>query len=407
MSSRSLFQYFKSFEINNDTGLNVAFSYPSSKEETRKQMVDLLLQSSLLYKKNEKSLTKKEKNSYMYYANTILYKIVHNFLQEYYSISSSSSSFSSIPSSTPSSSEFSPLKKLSFLTELTKLFLSYFALTPTNRIKYETIFSKEFVNSLYNEIDEKLLEDVDTEDEGEEERPPKVISQSNDTDSGILDNDHDSSSSEEKSDSLILSSFYKAENRLWILLLFSVKNLLELRKKDSFHFQAQYRLSLILYDLEQMKASFPLWISRSLVSSPSPVTSASSSVPQPQQNSTVTVSTTGSSEVSPVSAPVVGNPSSELIIPESQLSQSYQHLEEVPLTAAVITYFTEEPFVTKDPKSLIITNTLLLSFLSDLSIKKSFLEMNKLFERRLPQIVAMWHDHIPDNPWEKVKVSKF
>jgi hypothetical protein len=402
MSSRSLFQCFKHFEMSNEVDtLEVGNSYPTSKEEARKQMVDLLLQSSFLYKKNEKSLTKKEKNSYIYYANSILYKIIYNFLQEYYAMSSSSSfsSFSSNSSSIPTS-PFSPLKKLSFLSELTKLFLSYFALTPINRVKYESIFSKEFVNSLYNEIDKKLLEDVDTEDEEEEERLRKDVYRGDDNDRNITENEHDSFI-EEKSDSPILSSFYKAENRLWILLLFSVKNLLELRKKDPFHFQAQYRLSLILNDLVQIKPSVPSWITQSLVV-PRSTSSSSSSVDQPQQSTTAAVFGTETSGSRVASDPFLSeNQSSENNLSEFQ-SQQYQSVEEVPQTASMISYFVEEPFITNDPDLLKITNNLLLSFLSDLSVKKSFLEMNKLFERRLPQIVAMWHDHIPDNPWEKV-----
>lgn len=226
---------------------------------------------------------------------------------------------------------------------------------------------------------------------------------------------------------------WKDEDRLWLLLCFSIRQMLEIRKKDSYHFQTQFRLAMMTHEMLGMKEHFPQWISDSFL----PISSSStnkeentanlidpttptigSAISMDQEETMMEVDLSQSSinqaevglevELETDEVMKVEEEKKDTLEEEDDV-ESYDVEEETKLN--VIVQANNEELSSKvveivHAQSILrLHNPLLLSFLTTISPIKAFNEMHKLFERRYPQIIAMWHDQIPDNPWEKVFTS--
>jgi hypothetical protein len=295
----------------------------------------LLMESSVLFKRTEKDLTKKEKLAYLYHYNETYEKMIWSHLLQYVH-----------------DDEISVQAE----TEVNLVFEFYFPFqnlfTNANKMNVESFFGKEFL-SYY-------------------------VSTSS------------------------LVPVFSTEEKLWIMVLFFVKSLLEIRKKDMYHFQSQYRISLILYTLSHIpQEKIPNWVIQSLgpekqlelLTEEKESLSLSelffskkqtSEETLDQENQAQIISTLLNKMVEFIGNKIEGEASTVNTISGSQKSK------------------TKNTTVSSKPPAFRIKNTLLLSFLGDISRKKSLLEMHKLFDRRLPQIINMWHDQAPDNAWEKV-----
>lgn len=243
---------------------------------------------------------------------------------------------------------------------------------------------------------------------------------------------------------------WNEEDCLWFLFCFSIRQMLEIRKKDCYHFQTQYRLAMMLHNLVELKPFFPHWIMNSFL----PIKPLSNELNALSSAIDPTLEVAGKS----LWSETVDMESREMEIPDltqNEVSSSYpeglKEVEmdvdiEVPIAEAEVEdnngeheedaeneeggsfeievedeNQTEEnlvmqsadenmpeattaPDIVNIPASNVLRlhNSLLINFLENISHAQAFKEMHKLFERRYPQIIAMWHDQIPDNPWEKV-----
>jgi hypothetical protein len=291
----------------------------------------LLMESSMLFKRTEKDLTKKEKLAYLYHYNETYEKMIWSHLLQYIH-----------------DDEINDQAE----TEVNLVFEFYFPFqnlfANTNKVNVESLFGKEFLSSYVS-------------------NSPSV-------------------------------QVFSGEDKLWIMVLFFVKNLLEIRKKDMYHFQSQYRISLILYTLSHIpQEKIPNWIIQSL-------TPEKKTELREEENESLSLSELFFyGKQTPEEAN--GQENQEKII-SSLVNEMVEFIEgegsTVNAAGSSQKSTTKNTTLSSKPPAFRIKNNLLLSFLGDISRKKSLLEMHKLFERRLPQIINMWHDQAPDNAWEKV-----
>ncbi len=348
-------------------------------KEKMNEMVDNLHHAYDIHRIEEKNLSKKERLSFLYYHFTLLYSIAYSLLQIYYSQKEDNSEDND--NDEDDEVEESILSMHS--EDIKKLFHVYFPIFNHQRhcqLNYEMMCIKSLSVQIIS-LSEALT--------------------------------------------------WKDEDRLWFLLCFSIRQMLEIRKKDSYHFQTQFRLAMMTHEMLGMKEHFPQWISDSFLPISSSVTSKEENTTKLIEPSTLGIGGTISidqeesmMEVDLSQASI--NQAEERLeidleaddvmkveeekketIEEEDDAESYDVEEETKLNVIVEAENEEEMNskvveIVHAQSILRLQNPLLLSFLTTISPIKAFNEMHKLFERRYPQIIAMWHDQIPDNPWEKV-----